>query len=176
MEGLRPVMCNYMKIYNKYDGTSFADALVAEKKEHSMSIDALFGQTINLLAKNLDLRARRHEYIAGNIANMETPNYTPKNLSFEKELQDTVKSKKTGAGGSTTHPRHIPLKGSPGSVGEVQGILEERASRGASSDGNSVNMEVEMGKLAENQILFNASVQVLSKKFEGLKYAVKGGN
>jgi hypothetical protein len=56
---------------------------------------------------------------------------------------------------------------------EVQGILEERASRGASSDGNSVDMEVEMGKLAENQILFNASIQILSKKFEGLKYAVK---
>ncbi len=30
-----------------------------------------------------------------------------------------------------------------------------------------------MGKLAENQILFNASIQILSKKFEGLKYAVK---
>jgi len=141
-----------------------------------MSLDALFGQTINLLAKNLDLRARRHEYIAGNIGNMETPNYTPNNLSFEKALQDPVKNRKAGGGGGVTHPRHIPLKGVAGTVEEVHGVVEERASRSAGGDGNRVDMEVEMGKLAENQILFNASIQVLSKKFEGLKYAVKGGN
>jgi flagellar basal-body rod protein FlgB len=133
----------------------------------------MFGQTINLLAKNLDLRARRHEYIAGNIANMETPNYTPKNLSFEKELQDTVRNKKNGTEGSTTHPRHIPLKGSAGKVDEVQGIVEERPAKSISGDGNGVDMEVEMGKLAENQILFNASIQILAKKFEGLKEALK---
>ena len=142
-----------------------------------MSIDEMFGQTINLLAKNLDLRARRHEYIAGNVANVETPNYTPKSLSFEKELQQTVGKKQRGAEGTaTTHPRHIPLKGSAGKVAEVQGIVEEKPSKSVSGDGNGVDMEVEMGKLAENQILFNASIQILAKKFEGLKYAVKGGN
>jgi hypothetical protein len=67
-----------MKIYSKIDGTSFAHALVTEKKEHSMSIDALFDKRLTCLPKNLDLRARRHEYIAGNIANMETPSYTPR--------------------------------------------------------------------------------------------------
>ncbi len=43
-----------------------------------MSIDALFDKRLTCLPKNLDLRARRHEYIAGNIANMETPSYTPR--------------------------------------------------------------------------------------------------
>jgi flagellar basal-body rod protein FlgB len=142
-----------------------------------MSIDTMFGQTINLIAKNLDMRARSHEYIAGNIANMETPNYTPKSLSFEKELQETVGRKQQGVQSSaTTHPRHIPLKGVAGKVEEVQGVVEERPSRSMSRDGNGVDMEVEMGRLAENQILFNASIQILAKKFEGLKYAIKGGN
>ncbi len=139
-----------------------------------MSIDEMFGKTINLLAKNLDMRAKRHEYIAGNIANMETPNYTPKSFSFEKELQETVKKKQQGAEGSAmSHPRHIPLKGTAGKVDEVQGVVEERASRSMSGDGNGVDMEVEMGKLAENQILFNASIQILAKKFEGIKEALK---
>jgi flagellar basal-body rod protein FlgB len=139
-----------------------------------MSIDEMFGQTINLLSKNLDLRARRHEYIAGNIANVETPNYAPKSLSFEKELQQTVGKKQRGAEGTaTTHPRHIPLKGMAGKVDEVQGIVEEKPSRSVSGDGNGVDMEVEMGKLAENQILFNASIQVLSRKFMELKDALK---
>jgi flagellar basal-body rod protein FlgB len=139
-----------------------------------MSIDNMFGKTISLLAKNLDMRAKRHEYIAGNIANMETPNYTAKSFSFEKELQETVSKKQQGAGGAvTTHPRHIPLKGMAGKVEEVQGVVEERASRSVSGDGNGVDMEIEMGKLAENQILFNASIQILAKKFEGLKEALK---
>jgi flagellar basal-body rod protein FlgB len=139
-----------------------------------MSIDKMFGKTINLLAKNLDMRAKRHEYIAANIANMETPNYTPKSFSFEKELQETVSKKQRGAEGSvTTNPRHIPLKGMAGRVDEVQGVVEERASRSISGDGNGVDMEVEMGKLAENQILFNASIQVLTRKFTELKDALK---
>lgn len=142
-----------------------------------MSIDRMFGQTINLLAKNLELRARRHEHIAGNIANMETPGYTPRNLSFEKELQETVGRKQRGAAGSVmTHSRHIPLKGAAGNVAEVQGTVEERPSKSVSGDGNGVDVEVEMGKLAENQILFNSSIQLLTRKFEGLKYAIKGGN
>jgi flagellar basal-body rod protein FlgB len=139
-----------------------------------MSIDNMFGKTISLLAKNLDMRAKRHEYIAGNIANVETPNYTPKSFSFEKELQETVKKKQHGVEGSvTTHPRHIPLKGAAGKVDEVHGVVEEKASRSLSGDGNGVDMEIEMGKLAENQILFNASIQILAKKFAGLKEVLK---
>ncbi len=143
-----------------------------------MPVEKIFGQTINLLAKNLDLRAKRHEYIAGNIANVETPNYTPRSLSFEKELQGTIKKRGQGSDESsaTTHPRHIPLKGVAGKIEEVRGTIEEKASASISGDGNGVEVESEMGKMAENQILFNASVQILAKKFEGLKYAVKGGN
>jgi flagellar basal-body rod protein FlgB len=41
-------------------------------------------------------------------------------------------------------------------------------------DGNGVELENEMGKLVENQILYNATVQIVSKQFESLKTAIKG--
>jgi flagellar basal-body rod protein FlgB len=140
-----------------------------------MAIDELFGATINLVARNLDLRAKNHLYIAANISNTETPGYVPKSLSFEQELKGALQDGR-GVKVASPNPRHIPLRGSADRLDEVQGTLEETPASGMGRDGNGVDLEREMGRMAENQILFNASVQVLSKKFEGLKYAVRGGN
>jgi flagellar basal-body rod protein FlgB len=141
-----------------------------------MPIDEIFGATVNLVAKNLDLRAKNHMYIAANISNTETPGYIPKTLSFEGELKGALKNRERGLQSPVpANPRHIPLKGMAAGVDEVQGILEQTPSKAMGQDGNGVDLEHEMGRLAENQILFNASVQILAKKFEGLKYAVRGG-
>jgi flagellar basal-body rod protein FlgB len=155
---------------------TFAGTKAERVKEFSMAIDEIFGSTINLLAKNLELRARNHMYIAGNIAHVETPNYVPKTLSFEKELKDVVQKKEKGSNGlHLMNPRHIPLKGMAGRVDDVQGSLESTPAKSTGLDGNGVDLDREMGRMAENQILYNASVQILSKKFEGLKTAIKGG-
>jgi len=140
-----------------------------------MALDKLFGTTVDLVAKNLDLRAKNHLQIAANISNTETPGYIPKTLSFEQELKGAL-----GNGGglrNTSHnQRHIPLRGMADRLDQVQGTLEEVASSGMGRDGNGVDLEREMGRMAENQILFNASVQILTKKFESLKNAIRGGN
>lgn len=142
-----------------------------------MAIDSLFGTTIQLLAKNIDLRSKNHSHIASNIANAETPQYRAKTFSFEKQLQDVLEEGNVrSVTPVATHPRHIPLQGTAGTVENVVGDLEDAPARGMGKDGNTVDLEREMGQMAENQILYNASIQVLSKKFEGLKYVIKGGN
>ena len=50
-----------------------------------MPIDGIFGTTIDLLGKNIDLRTKSQNLISSNIANAETPNYIPKSLDFEQE-------------------------------------------------------------------------------------------
>ncbi len=142
-----------------------------------MPVDKLFGPTVDLIAKNLDLRAKNHSHIAGNIANAETPNYRPKSLSFEGQLKDAMKNRDAGPAGTVpAHPRHIPIKGVARKIEDVEGILDETSSSGLGRDGNGVDLEREMARMAENQIQYNASIQILAKKFEGLKYAIKGGN
>lgn len=142
-----------------------------------MPIDKLFGTTIDLMAKNLDLRSKNQTHIAANLANAETPNYRPKTFSFEDQLKDALKNKDAGSMATVpADPRHIPLKGVARKLEDVDGILDESLSAGLGRDGNGVDLEREMGRMAENQILYNASVQILAKKFEGLKYAIKGGN
>ena len=139
-----------------------------------MPIDGLFSTTVELLSKSIDLRARNHNQISANMANAETPGYMPTRLSFEGELKEALQGQKNGAKLVSAHPRHIPIKGMQKSLQGVQGTLEETPAPNPGRDGNRVELEHEMAKMAENQILYNASVQILVKKFEGLKQAIKG--
>jgi len=140
-----------------------------------MSLNGIFDSTINLLGKSLDLRAQNHNLISANIANAETPGYTPTTLSFEKELQGAFRSKGE-ATPSVTNVRHIPLRGDAGGLELVQGSVFETPANSPGLDGNGVELEHEMGKMVENQIMYNADVQFLSKKFAALTLAIKGGN
>jgi flagellar basal-body rod protein FlgB len=144
-----------------------------------MPVDGLFNTTVQVLAKSVDLRTRNQNLITSNLANAETPGYTPKRLDFEGQLQSAVKKAKvrgsTGTG-ALTHSAHIPLKGGSGErISQVQGTVVETPSKTPGRDGNSVEMENEMSQMMQNQVLFNASVQLLSKKFEGLRSALREG-
>lgn len=138
-----------------------------------MAVDGIFSTTINLLGKSLDLRAENHNRISANLANAETPGYKPTALSFENELRDAI-STKGKATPVLTHPRHIPLKGFSSSLEQVRGSVVDDSSTIPGMDRNGVELENEMGKMVQNQIMFNASIQLLNKKFDGLKAAIKG--
>ena len=46
----------------------------------------LFGRSVDLIGKTLDLRLKKHSFIASNMANIDTPNYEVKDLQFQKIL------------------------------------------------------------------------------------------
>lgn len=143
-----------------------------------MQIEGIFSNTIDLLGKSVDLRAKNQTLIASNVANAETPNYIPKSLDFEQELQGALKSRQAGqTHSSAPHARHIPVRGAGigNAIQSVSGQVIETPAKTPGKDGNAVELENEMGKMAENQIMFNASIQMLTKKFEGLRTAIKGG-
>lgn len=143
-----------------------------------MRIDGLFSSTIDLLGKSVDLRSKNQNLIASNIANAETPNFIPKSLDFEQELQGALKNRQAGQRALTApHSRHIPVRGAGASSGiqSVTGQIIETPAKTPGKDGNAVELENEMGRMAENQVMFNASVQMLTKKFEGLRSAIREG-
>jgi flagellar basal-body rod protein FlgB len=145
-----------------------------------MPVQGIFGTTVELLGKTLDLRAKRQELISANLANVDTPGYTPSDISFEAELKGALQN-----GGQQTpatsmamaaNPRFIPLKGRGGSatLDQVRGDLVEIPGKNTGPDGNGVEMEGEMERMVQNEIMYNASVQLLTKKFEMMKQAIKG--
>lgn len=146
-----------------------------------MQVEGLFSKTIQVLGKSVDLRVQNQNLITSNIANAETPNYVPKRLDFEGQLRAAVKkptlsSNSGGSGNGVSHPAHFPIRqiGSP-SIMQVQGEVKSTPAATPGRDGNAVEMENEMGAMMQNQVLFNTSVQLLAKKFEGLKSAIKEG-
>lgn len=138
-----------------------------------MPVEGIFSTTINLLGKSIDLRARQQNLISSNIANAETPNYVPKSLKFEDELQGALKGGKGSP--ALTHERHLPLKGAASRISSVVGRVVETPSKTPGKDGNAVEMENEMSRMMENQIMYNASVQMIAKKFDGLRIAIREG-
>lgn len=112
--------------------------------------------TIGLLQQVLNIRSFYQRLIAGNIANSDTPHYKEKDIDFLKELE-----KRTEAGQGKTDDYNVIEK----DVGE--GII--------SIDGNTTNMEEQMVKLNENSMLYNATVQIITKKFSMIKYAITEG-
>ena len=109
---------------------------------------------MQLLSKVLDLRAEKAQVISANIANAETPGYSPSVFDFEKDLSNAIK--KTGSIElATSHNGHIPL--APASFNSVVGKIIEVPSKAAIGDENGVSVEQEMIALSENEILSTKS-------------------
>jgi len=139
-----------------------------------MQLNGLFNTTVELLGKNIDLRARNQNLISANIANAETPNYVPKSLAFEDELQGALKGESKAAQ-IRTNSRHLSLKGTGSRLQSVTGHVVETPAKTPGKDGNAVEFENEMGRMMENQVMYNASVQILAKQFAEIKTALREG-
>lgn len=127
----------------------------------------LFGGTISSLEKGLSYATLKNKTIAQNIANVDTPNYKTKEVSFKDVLND---AKQATIPAYRTDARHYDFKINIGGAGVYSN--ENFRSR---ANGNAVNMDAEQAKLAENTIYYNALIDRVSSKFSTLNNVVKGG-
>jgi len=127
----------------------------------------LFGGTISSLEKGLSYATLKNKTIAQNIANVDTPNYKTKEVSFKDVLND---AKQANIPAYRTDARHYDFKINIGGSGVYSN--ENFRSR---ANGNAVNMDAEQAKLAENTIYYNALIDRVSSKFSTLNNVVKGG-
>lgn len=130
----------------------------------------IFDNTMLALSKSLDLRSQKQTVLSSNIANAETPGYQSKAIDFERQLARALQLGDTPL--KKTNPRHM----SPGrQVNMVQADIYNDPNGVVREDGNTVDRDAEMVKLAENQLMYNASTEIIRKKFGFLKYAITEG-
>ncbi len=120
----------------------------------------LMGKTFRDLAKSLDLSRKRQGLIASNIANLETPDYHSRDIDFQKSLNQAMKGSPRHL--SQTHSKHLNVVA--GTTPEVD-----------VADMAGVDIDREMGNLAENNLVYRASVESLLRKFALLKYTINEG-
>ncbi len=136
-----------------------------------MESQGILGKTISLLEKTLDLRSMRHNLIISNVANMDTPNYKAFDIVIKEELEKTMGAEKA-IKLENTCSGHLPGRETcPGNVNSIASGDQQITLR---NDGNSVDIDREMAKLSENNLMYNALAQIISRKFTGLKDVIKG--
>jgi flagellar basal-body rod protein FlgB len=127
----------------------------------------IFSNTIQALEQGLNYSSLKQKTISQNIANVDTPNYKAKDVSFKQIFQEV-------AGHSfeahRTDARHYRFQSSSSS----NFFIQQRKSA-YQHNGNSVDMDREMSELAENQIYYQALTERLNGKFNSLKTVIQGG-
>lgn len=120
----------------------------------------LFGKTIDLLSGVLDYRAAKHKVILSNIANLDTQGFKPQEVTFTASLAEAAASGQAAAL-KRTNEKHLPS----GSDKEVNFPVHQA--------GDKVEIDREMTNLAENNLMYNLTVELLSRKFKGIDTALR---
>ena len=124
-----------------------------------------FTEHLGFHASALQLRSRRNEMLASNIANAATPNFKARDIDFDTELKRINKIGNV----ETTNSSHFSS-------------IQKRIGKDSvfrlpihpSLDGNTVEMAVEQMQFSENVMRYQTTLSFLNNKISGLRSAIKG--
>ncbi len=108
-----------------------------------------------LLARLMDATSLRNEVIAHNIANVNTPGHQNLQVEFEEALTRALSS--GGTGPSSVTPRVVA-----GGGGTPR------------ADGNNVDIDVEIGRMQKNSLLFELYAQIMAVQIAQYRSAIQG--
>jgi flagellar basal-body rod protein FlgB len=112
---------------------------------------------INALRRQMTIAAAKQAAAAGNLANVDTPNYKAVEVSFADALDAKI---------AVTHPGHQTSAGPNGVK------LEETRDTVPRRDGNTVVLDQELLKMGRAAGEFGAAQTALSAKFRLVRYAI----
>ncbi len=129
-----------------------------------IDLDSAFG----IHAQALQLRSRRAELLAENLANADTPGYKARDIDFKQVLGAARSHAETL---TTTQPDHIQ-PGAANPIGNVH--VGFRNPLQPSLDGNTVDVQVEQAAFARNAVDYQTSLTILGGRIRSLLTAIKG--
>jgi flagellar basal-body rod protein FlgB len=103
----------------------------------------------NQLEGYMDLVSARQKLVVSNIANIDTPGYTAKDIDFQSELMSLTP-------GQSPH------------VIDAPGLVVK-------SDGNNVSLDREARLLSENALRFNVASNLMKTQLKMVESAIKEG-
>lgn len=128
---------------------------------------ATLAQELSVYSQAMNLRTQRHQVLASNIANADTPNYKARDFSFENAMRNAMSGRGESVVLATTSSAHLP--GSP--VGGAASLQYRKETQSA-VDGNTVDMDVERSQISENAIQYQIVSQLISDTFKGMRSAL----
>jgi flagellar basal-body rod protein FlgB len=134
-----------------------------------MKLDFFHDQTLNAMSAYLGRLSQRQQVVASNLANIDTPGYKTRDISFHATMQELMSESSPGL--RTTRSEHdrgwIPVP-SQVQAFEVHGIP-------ARADRNNVDLDREMVKLSETSFGYALITQLVRAKFQTLAASINEG-
>ncbi|NLT66386.1 MAG: flagellar basal body rod protein FlgB [Acidobacteria bacterium] len=133
-----------------------------------MTMDLFSSETLIAAEAYLGRLSRRQQVIASNLANIDTPGYRTKDISFHATLQELLAEDKASL--RRSGPGHFTT-GAPMSLVqpfEVEGLP-------ARADNNNVDVDREMLKLSETSFGYTLMTQIIRGKFHTIASSINEG-
>ena len=126
----------------------------------------------DILERGLSAANLRHEVVADNLANINTPNFKRSEVVFEELLKKEL----FGDDGNKlplvrTHDKHLPFK----KFERASARVERDDTTVMRVDNNNVDIDMEMASMAKNQLWYNAMSRMLSGHISRVKSVMQGG-
>ncbi len=124
----------------------------------TIAIDRTPFSGLDRLGGHLGYHANRQELIAANLANIDTPGYRSRDISFRETFSAQLDTHGT-----------LRRKMTQGESGYI------RDDETPDQDGNSVSLETQMARTTANTLRYQMISELLSRKLGMLKYAAQDG-
>lgn len=149
-------------------------------------MDLVSKSAIEVSTLALNALSARHNALAANIANTDTPGYKRTDVKFEDQLVQIIqkddqieKQKVKNSMGLSYSPSSLPVQGSSDSQNELYKKftpeMYETDNAATKANGNNVNVEYEMAELAKNGTRYTAITTFQERMFMGLKTVIEQG-
>ena len=126
-----------------------------------------------IMAQALDGLALRQRVTANNVANADTPRFKASRVTFEETLRQRLHNEPGGNLNLVrTHAAHLPVDTAddarPARIVEMRGTTMR-------NDGNNVDIEQQMGILAETTMRYSAVSEALARKLAIMRTIASDG-
>ena len=137
--------------------------------------DLLFSRTVTPdLEKSMDAYALRQKVISNNVANAMTPGYRAQKVNFEEDYKKTLYPDPNPTLKLTqTHDGHMQVGPKP-TFSMVHPQVDYRDNPVNDTGLNNVDIDREMAEMAVNNLRYEMSTRVMTKKFTTMKSAIRG--
>lgn len=137
----------------------------------------LGGITPLTLKKSLDGAMLRHEILANNIANANTPRFKRSEVKFKTQLKSAIDSMTENSQltmrGKITNRGHMPI-GPPTHLDQVSATIHRDTATSVRVDENNISLDMEMATLSGNATYYSTVVRLLNNYYDGIQTVIQG--
>ena len=124
----------------------------------------ILGNTVSMAEKSLDYLWQKQQVTMTNIANVDTPGYKAKSLTFEAEFRKKLEA--ASRTGNSSQMREA--------INSVQTTVQSAASESARLDENNVNMDTENVELTRTTLQYQYELNAINSDFSRYRTVIKG--